>query len=120
VPDPTTNVSKPLVIIVLDDSETTAPPTTSTIALPNPVWKSRNVPHIKTYYQLNHEGCSMDWFVVTPHSMSKAAWGEAQNSSHVSSLVIGSWESFCRFKHCEETDYFLGLYKGPFVLVALP
>jgi tyrosyl-DNA phosphodiesterase-1 len=87
VPGTTKNVSKPfLQSLYRKWSSTTA-------VIPNPLWKSRNVPHIKTYYQLNHEGCSMDWFVVTSHNMSKAAWGEVQNSRHGSRrLFIRHWE----------------------------
>jgi tyrosyl-DNA phosphodiesterase-1 len=99
VPGSTKNVSKPFLQSLYrkwsSPSSTTATPptTTSSFALPNPLWKSRNVPHIKTYYQLNHEGCSMDWFVVTSHNMSKAAWGEVQNSRHGSRcLFIRHWE----------------------------
>jgi hypothetical protein len=35
----------------------------------------------------------MDWFVVTSHNMSKAAWGEVQNSSrHGSGDCSRHWE----------------------------
>jgi tyrosyl-DNA phosphodiesterase-1 len=63
--------------------------------------KGVNVPHIKTYYQ-NSTGNSsgddgndnsMDWFVVSSHNLSKAAWGELQNrSGRGPSLAIQHWE----------------------------
>jgi tyrosyl-DNA phosphodiesterase-1 len=97
VPGTTKNVSKPFLQSLYrkwsSSSSSSSVAATST-AMPNPLWKSRNVPHIKTYYQLNHEGCSMDWFVVASHNMSKAAWGEVQNSSRHGSrrLFVRHWE----------------------------
>jgi tyrosyl-DNA phosphodiesterase-1 len=96
VPGTTKNVSKPFLQSLYrkwSSSSLSASSATAT-ATPNPLWKSQNVPHIKTYYQLNHEGCSMDWFVVTSHNMSKAAWGEVQNSSRHGSrrLFVRHWE----------------------------
>lgn len=88
VPGTTKNVSKPFLQSLYRKWSSV-----TTTAMPNPLWKSQNVPHIKTYYQLNHEGCSMDWFVVTSHNMSKAAWGEVQNSRNGSRrLFVRHWE----------------------------
>jgi len=60
----------------------------------NPLWKGRNVPHIKTYYQFNADQGSMDWFVVTSHNMSRAAWGDIQNSRQFGErrLFVRHWE----------------------------
>jgi tyrosyl-DNA phosphodiesterase-1 len=61
----------------------------------NPLWKGNNVPHIKTYFQLNEEGGdAMEWFVLTSHNLSKAAWGDVQNSTkhNEKRLFIRHWE----------------------------
>jgi tyrosyl-DNA phosphodiesterase 1 len=72
--------------------------------------KGCNVPHIKTYYQISSKVRGMDnddddddddddereemeWFVLSSHNLSKAAWGEIQNrrvDGRV--LVIQHWE----------------------------
>ena len=55
--------------------------------------RSRHVPHIKTYYQLSPDHQSMEWFVLTSHNMSRAAWGEKQMSSYgARQLFIRHWE----------------------------
>lgn len=63
----------------------------------NPIQKPRNVPHIKTYYQLASDKESFEWFVMTSHNLSKAAWGEVINSQYGKCLRILSWEMgvFC-------------------------
>lgn len=57
--------------------------------------RSRHVPHIKTYYQLTPNGTGMEWFVLTSHNMSKAAWGEVVRSrrhGNEKRLFIRHWE----------------------------
>lgn len=54
--------------------------------------RSGNIPHIKTYYQLSPDHESMDWFVLTSHNMSRAAWGEKQLSRGARRLFIRHWE----------------------------
>jgi tyrosyl-DNA phosphodiesterase-1 len=61
----------------------------------NPLWKSRNVPHIKTYYQLGADSTSMQWFVVSSHNLSMAAWGTVIHPQFCRPdprLMIRSWE----------------------------
>jgi len=63
----------------------------------NPLWKGINVPHIKTYFQLNShkdEEEGIEWFLLTSHNLSKAAWGDVQNSSQFGEkrLFIRHWE----------------------------
>ncbi|CAB9527498.1 Tyrosyl-DNA phosphodiesterase 1 [Seminavis robusta] len=65
----------------------------------NPLWKGNNVPHIKTYFQLSSnnddtDGGAMEWFVLTSHNLSKAAWGDVQNSTKHKEkrLFIRHWE----------------------------
>ena len=60
--------------------------------LTNPCEKSHNIPHIKTYYQLNEDDSSMKWFVLTSHNMSKAAWGEVQYGQFGRHIHIRHWE----------------------------
>jgi tyrosyl-DNA phosphodiesterase-1 len=90
VPGRTNNVGKPFLQPLFRkwSSSSTTPDNS------DPLAKGRNVPHIKTYYQLHHEGESVDWFVVASHNMSKAAWGEVQNSQKYGDrrLFIRSWE----------------------------
>jgi tyrosyl-DNA phosphodiesterase-1 len=66
-----------------------------------PLWKGENVPHIKTYYQLRLEpkadgekSASMEWFVLSSHNLSKAAWGEVQTSARFAGrrLFVRHWE----------------------------
>jgi tyrosyl-DNA phosphodiesterase 1 len=61
------------------------------------IHKPSNVPHIKTYYQLSKEKDSLEWFVLTSHNLSKAAWGEVINSQYGKCLRTLSWEMgvFC-------------------------
>lgn len=62
-------------------------------SLSNPIWKSRNVPHIKTYYQTSSDNESMSWLVLSSHNLSKAAWGDAINSKWGGRrLFIRHWE----------------------------
>ena len=61
----------------------------------HPLHKPSNVPHIKTYYQLTHEDDgrqSMEWFCLTSHNLSKAAWGEKQNTKFGQKLFMRHWE----------------------------
>jgi tyrosyl-DNA phosphodiesterase-1 len=63
----------------------------------------KHVGHIKTYYQLSNDGSrndedddcadnTMEWFVLTSHNLSKAAWGEVQMRSAGRRLFIRHWE----------------------------
>jgi tyrosyl-DNA phosphodiesterase 1 len=58
--------------------------------------KGRNVPHIKTYYQISRRDPKeeeMDWFVLSSHNLSKAAWGEIQNRRVEGEvLAVQHWE----------------------------
>lgn len=56
------------------------------------IHKGKNVPHIKTFYQLSADGTSMEWFMLGSHNLSKAAWGERINNHYGESLRINSWE----------------------------
>jgi tyrosyl-DNA phosphodiesterase-1 len=61
----------------------------------NPLWKSRNVPHVKTYYQLGADSTSMQWFVVSSHNLSMAAWGTVIHPQFCRPdprLMVRSWE----------------------------
>lgn len=58
----------------------------------NPFQKSRNVPHIKSYYQLSSSNTSMKWFVLGSHNISKAAWGDVEYGHDGSQNHIRSWE----------------------------
>jgi hypothetical protein len=60
--------------------------------LTNPCEKSQNIPHIKTYYQLNEDDSSIKWFVLASHNMSKAAWGEIQYGQEGRQITIRHWE----------------------------
>lgn len=55
--------------------------------------KPRNVPHIKTFYQLAEDSRSMQWFCVTSHNLSTPSWGQIQNSKWGGrSFYIQHWE----------------------------
>ncbi|GFH47147.1 hypothetical protein CTEN210_03622 [Chaetoceros tenuissimus] len=56
------------------------------------IHKGKNVPHIKTFYQLSADSTSMEWFMLGSHNLSKAAWGERINNHYGESLRINSWE----------------------------
>ena len=60
----------------------------------NPLWKPKNIPHIKSYFQLSKDEESMDYFVLGSQNLSMAAWGNLQNDSRSSSrrLFIRHWE----------------------------
>jgi tyrosyl-DNA phosphodiesterase 1 len=60
----------------------------------NPLGKPKNVPHVKSYYQVCRTSDSMDWLVITSHNLSKAAWGEVQTSNRFGGrrLFIRHWE----------------------------
>jgi tyrosyl-DNA phosphodiesterase 1 len=63
-----------------------------------PLLKPNNVPHIKTYYQLmggggdDRDESSMQWFCLTSHNLSKAAWGEVRKNDRGQHLYVPSWE----------------------------
>lgn len=61
------------------------------------IHKPSNIPHMKTYYQLSKDKDLLEWFVLTSHNLSKAAWGEVIDSQYGKCLRILSWEMgvFC-------------------------
>ncbi|KAG7349160.1 tyrosyl-DNA phosphodiesterase [Nitzschia inconspicua] len=63
----------------------------------NTLDKGCNVPHIKTYYQISRRDPQgdeeMEWFVLSSHNLSKAAWGEIQNRRLEGEvLTVQHWE----------------------------
>ncbi|GKY91608.1 hypothetical protein MPSEU_000132700 [Mayamaea pseudoterrestris] len=58
----------------------------------NPIYKPRNVPHIKSYYQTCPDGASLSWLVLSSHNLSKAAWGDVINTRFGRRLFIRHWE----------------------------
>jgi tyrosyl-DNA phosphodiesterase-1 len=64
----------------------------------DPLKTAKNVPHIKTFLQLstsdNGDVPSIEWLCLTSHNLSKAAWGEFQNSAGSTSkvLFVRHWE----------------------------
>jgi Tyrosyl-DNA phosphodiesterase len=51
-----------------------------------------HIPHIKTYYQMSSTNeNSFEWFVLTSHNLSKAAWGEIQKKNR-GQLFVRHWE----------------------------
>jgi tyrosyl-DNA phosphodiesterase-1 len=58
----------------------------------NPFNRSFTVPHIKTYMQLSEDESSIEWFVLSSHNLSKAAWGEVQNGKFGKCLFMRHWE----------------------------
>eukprot|EP00804_Cyclotella_cryptica_P021741 CCRYP_012899-RA/>CCRYP_012899-RA protein AED:0.02 eAED:0.02 QI:303/1/1/1/1/1/2/90/665 len=64
----------------------------------DPLGMAKDVPHIKTYMQLSHPANDdppfIEWLCLTSHNLSKAAWGEVQNSTGFTSkvLFIRHWE----------------------------
>lgn len=57
---------------------------------PNPLWKPNHVPHIKTYFQLSSDQQAVEYFVLSSHNLSKAAWGELNSDAR--HLFIRHWE----------------------------
>jgi tyrosyl-DNA phosphodiesterase-1 len=88
VPGSTKNVSKPFLAKLYHKWSS------SSAVVQNPIWKEENVPHIKTYYQLDRDKQSMRWVALSSHNLSKAAWGEDQNSRKYRErrLFIRHWE----------------------------
>eukprot|EP00592_Proboscia_alata_P002683 CAMPEP_0194370144 /NCGR_PEP_ID=MMETSP0174-20130528/18452_1 /TAXON_ID=216777 /ORGANISM="Proboscia alata, Strain PI-D3" /LENGTH=756 /DNA_ID=CAMNT_0039147445 /DNA_START=28 /DNA_END=2298 /DNA_ORIENTATION=- len=65
----------------------------STTNINNPYHQPQNVPHIKTYYMLSNDSSNeLEWFVLTSHNLSKAAWGEVQKGKYGFCFKILSWE----------------------------
>lgn len=58
----------------------------------NPLHKPSNVPHIKTFYQISQDGFGMEWFCLTSHNLSKAAWGEIINTNEGRRIFTRHWE----------------------------
>ncbi|KAI2504305.1 tyrosyl-DNA phosphodiesterase [Fragilaria crotonensis] len=58
----------------------------------NPLHKPNNVPHIKTFYQISQDGFGMEWFCLTSHNLSKAAWGEIINTNEGRRIFTRHWE----------------------------
>lgn len=59
---------------------------------PNPLWKPRHVPHIKTYFQLSNDEKSLEYFCLTSHNMSMAAWGSLHSQAGSRHLFTRHWE----------------------------
>ena len=64
----------------------------SSFELSNPLHKPNNVPHIKTYFQISQDGVGMEWFCLTSHNLSKAAWGEIINTNEGRRIFTRHWE----------------------------
>ena len=86
VPSKKTNVNK-AVLQPLWHKWASSPMTTM-----NPLHKPRSVPHIKTFYQLGEDNESMQWFCLSSHNLSKAAWGEIRQNSRGQHLYVMHWE----------------------------
>jgi tyrosyl-DNA phosphodiesterase 1 len=63
----------------------------------NPFALGRNLPHIKTFYRYDDDTESdndtiggMQWFVLTSHNISSAAWGQLQKKNR--QLFVRHWE----------------------------
>jgi tyrosyl-DNA phosphodiesterase 1 len=56
----------------------------------NPFPLGRNLPHIKTYFRYDETGTGMQWFVLTSHNISSAAWGQLQKKGQ--QFFIRHWE----------------------------
>lgn len=56
----------------------------------NPFALARNLPHIKTFYRYDESGDAMQWFVLSSHNISSAAWGQLQKSG--SQFFVRHWE----------------------------
>ncbi|KAL7466338.1 hypothetical protein ACHAXS_006654 [Conticribra weissflogii] len=80
----------------------------------DPLETARHVPHIKTFIQPAYDETSaeplIEWFVITSHNLSKAAWGEIQNSPSECSagkvLFIRHWELGVFFSPATFKNYF--------------
>jgi tyrosyl-DNA phosphodiesterase-1 len=57
----------------------------------NPIFKGKNVPHIKSYYQLRADD-SFAWFFLGSHNLSKPAWGQVTNGRYGPCFQVSSWE----------------------------
>jgi len=79
--------------------------TTNDATQNNPLVKPKNVPHIKTFYQVSRALDSMDWFVLTSHNLSTQAWGRIQKSQN-------SRDGLCHYVESWE----LGVFLSPAVL----
>jgi tyrosyl-DNA phosphodiesterase 1 len=61
----------------------------------NPFALGRNLPHIKTFYRYDNDSDNdtiggMQWFVLTSHNISSAAWGQLQKKNR--QLFVRHWE----------------------------
>ena len=69
-------------------------PVILTVAFPCPIL----VPHIKTFFQLSNDAKDdsdpMEWFMIGSHNLSKAAWGDVQDSKTFGEkrFFIRHWE----------------------------
>jgi tyrosyl-DNA phosphodiesterase 1 len=77
-----------------------SPSSSSSSSSDNPFALGRNLPHIKTFFRYNASGTGMQWFVLTSHNISSAAWGQLQKKGQ---------QFFCR--HWE-----LGVFMSPATL----
>jgi len=93
VPGRSNNVSKPFLSGLFYKWSASSSESSSSDS--NPLWKGRHVPHIKTFYQFNADRRSLDWFVLSSHNLSKAAWGEVQSVKKYGGerrLFVRHWE----------------------------
>ena len=87
VPSKKSNVNKPFLRPLWHKWASSAATTS------NPLHKPINVPHIKSYYQQGRRGeQTMQWFCLTSHNLSKAAWGECRTNDRGSHLYVMHWE----------------------------
>lgn len=65
----------------------------SSTSTSNPFQMNRNVPHIKSFYQLGDDNESMNWFLLSSHNMSTMAWGQKQKNKYGGQVFfVQSWE----------------------------
>lgn len=56
----------------------------------NPFALNRNLPHIKTFFRYDSTGHGMQWFVLSSHNISSAAWGQLQKKGQ--QFFVRHWE----------------------------
>jgi tyrosyl-DNA phosphodiesterase 1 len=94
VPGRRSNLHKPFLLPLYCKWNSNSPRVslTSSSQCPNPLHKPLNVPHIKTYYQISQDDLGMDWFCISSHNLSKAAWGEVIQSPNGLQFFTRHWE----------------------------
>ena len=56
----------------------------------NPFSSPYNLPHIKTFFRYGEANESMEWFVLSSHNISSAAWGQLQKNGQ--QFFVRHWE----------------------------